>query len=58
LIRGGIMNSKIEELISECRSYLNRIITKQTSKSEKIDYGWKALEKLRLIEMEIKGSKQ
>jgi hypothetical protein len=52
------MNSKIEELISECRSYLNRIITKQTSKSEKIDYGWKALEKLRLIEMEIKGSKQ
>jgi len=38
------------QMISECRSHLNGVITPQTSKSEKAHFGWIALEKLRIIE--------
>jgi len=50
-----IYSDKLSEYISLCRSALNGIITPQTAKQEKIDYGFKALKILTAIEAEYHG---
>ena len=45
-----IYTDDFSQIVSECRSHLNGIITPRTTKSEKAHFGWIALEKLRIIE--------
>jgi hypothetical protein len=46
-----IYPDKHAEIISICRSNLNGVVTPRTSKAEKMEYGWKALEQLRQLEL-------
>jgi len=46
---------KFSEYISLCRSVLNGVITQKTSKQEKIEYGFKALNIINAIEAEYHG---
>ena len=45
-----IYPDKHSEIISICRSHVNGVITSKTTNQEKVKYGWKILEQLRILE--------